>query len=391
MQPPQITVGMVGLGLAASAHIEGYERHPQASVVAVCDSDEERARCWAARHNIPKVYGDYETMLADPEISLVDIATPTYLHAPMTQRAAAAGKHVHCEKPFCCSVAEGLAACDAVRRNGTKLVVGETYVFLTSHVKARELIAAGEIGRPMQVRLRHGGWCERPQPSIDTGPADRSWRVDPQGSGGGHYPWLFDHAVHFFASAEYFMLDVPISEIYAVRGGSGGDSESIGAAHDPYTSAEVDIPIITWSHVDQNRQGVWMRAERLNHKYDYVNGFSTTIIGETGVIEVLGEGGGQLFENGEPQHLVLHRQGKPTLCFRFDEGGDAVWDSDICYYTQGHANQIHHLIGSILTDTEPRYTGEHGVHAVRCTLAAIRSANEGRPVRIDEIGEDATA
>ena len=114
------------------------------------------------------------------------------------------------------------------------------------------------------------------------------------------------------------MLDVPISEIYAVRGGSGGDSESIGAAHDPYTSAEVDIPIITWSHVDQNRQGVWMRAERLNHKYDYVNGFSTTIIGETGVIEVLGEGGGQLFENGEPQHLVLHRQGKPTLCFRFD-------------------------------------------------------------------------
>ena len=187
------------------------------------------------------------------------------------------------------------------------------------------------------------------------------------------------------------MLDTPISEICAVRGGSVRGSESAGAPHDPYTSAEMDIPIITWRYVDEERQGVWMRAERLNHKYDYANGFRTTIIGETGVIEVLGEGGGQLFENGEPQHLVLHRQGKPTLCFRFEEGGDAVWDSDICYYTQGHVNQVRHLIDSILTDTEPRYGGEHGVHAVRCTLAAIRSASEQQPVGIDEIAKDDTA
>jgi len=391
MQPPQLTVGIVGLGLAASAHIEGYERHPRAKVVAVCDSDEERAGSWAARHKIPKIYGNYESMLADSEISLVDIATPTFLHAPMTQAAAEAGKHVHCEKPFCRGMAEGLAACDAIQRNGTKLVVGETYVFLTSHVKARELIAAGEIGRPMQVRLRHGGWRERKQPQIDTGPADRTWRVDPENSGGGEYPWVFDHAVHFFAVAEYFMLDAPISEVYAVGGGSVSRSESVGATHDPYTSSEADIPIITWRYVDEERQGVWMRAERLNHKYDYMNGFSSTIIGDTGAIEVLGEGGGRLFENGQPQHLVLHRQGKPTLCFRFDEGGDAVWDSDICYYTQGHVNQIHHLINSILTDTEPRYGGAHGMHAVRCTLAAIRSANERRPVRIDEIAQDDTA
>ncbi len=391
MQPTQIRVGIVGLGLAASAHVEGYERHPRAKVVAVCDSDEERAKIWAARHNIPRVYADYQSMLADPEISLVDIATPTYLHALMTRAAAKAGKHVHCEKPFCRGMAEGLAACDSVKRNGTKLLVGETYVFLASHVKAHELIAAGDIGRPMQVRLRHGGWRERTQPRIDTGPADRTWRVDPASSGGGKYPWIFDHAVHFFAVAEYFMLDTPITEIYAVRGDSGSRSESAGAAHDPYTSAEVDIPIITWRYVDEDRQGLWMRAERLNHKYDPMNGFSSTIIGETGAIEVLGEGGGQLFESGQPQHLVLHRQAKPTLCFRFDEGGDAVWDSDICYYTQGHVNQIHHLIDSILTDTEPRYGGEHGVHAVRCTLAAIRSANEQRPVRIDEIAQDDTA
>ena len=87
-----------------------------------------------------------------------------------------------------------------------------------------------------------------------------------------------------------------------------------------------------------------MRAERLNGKYDYMRVFSTTVIGEKGMIEVLGEGGHNLLWEGCQQHLVLHRKGRRTLCFRFDEGGDDIWESDISYYSQGHANQVHHLI-----------------------------------------------
>ena len=83
-------------------------------------------------------------------------------------------------------------------------------------------------------------------------------------SGGGVYPWIFDHAVHFFASAEYFALDETIAEVYAVKA-AGGASGS-GAAHDPYAAAEVDIPLITWKYQDESMQGVWMRAERLNGK-----------------------------------------------------------------------------------------------------------------------------
>ena len=67
-----------------------------------------------------------------------------------------------------------------------------------------------------------------------------------------------------------------------------------------------------------------MRAERLNGKYDYMHGFSTTIIGDRGMIEVLGEGGHNLLWNGEQQHLLLHREGEETRAFRFDEGGDDV-------------------------------------------------------------------
>lgn len=309
----------------------------------------------------------------------------------MTQQAAEAGKHVHCEKPFCRSVGEGLRACEAAERHGVKLVVGETYVFLSSHRKARELVAAGEIGRPLQIRQRHGAWLARAHPRIPTGPQDRRWRVHPEQSGGGAYPWIYDHAVHFFATAEYLMLDTPIAEVYALVASAPGSTRREGAAHDPYVTAEVDIPIIAWRYADPACQGVWMRAERLNGKYDYMRGFCTTVIGERGMIEVLGEGGHNLLWNGQQQHLLLHREGRETQCWRFDEGGDDVWESDICYYSQGHINQVHHLITCILEDREPRYSGRDGVHAVRCTLAAIRSAQEGRPVRLEEIEADYTA
>ena len=106
---------------------------------------------FASEHGIETVYTSYEEMLREAPINTVDIATPTFLHPSMTRQAAEARMHVHCEKPFCRSVAEGLEACDAVKRNGVKLVIGETYVFITSHMKARELIDAGEIGRPLQI------------------------------------------------------------------------------------------------------------------------------------------------------------------------------------------------------------------------------------------------
>jgi predicted dehydrogenase len=109
------------------------------------------------------------------------------------------------------------------------------------------------------------------------------------------------------------------------------------------------------------------------------------------MIEVLGEGGNNLLWNGEQVHLVLHREGRDPLTFRFDEGGDDIWESDISYYSRGHVNQVHHLIDSIISGAAPRYGAADGVRAIRNTLAAVRSAREGRRVGVEEISPDYTA
>ena len=92
MKPEKIQVGMVGVGLVFTSHLKGYLSHPQAEVVAVCDVDTERAEQFAEKYSIPEVYSSYEEILNNADINTADIATPTFLHIPMTIKAAEAGK-----------------------------------------------------------------------------------------------------------------------------------------------------------------------------------------------------------------------------------------------------------------------------------------------------------
>jgi hypothetical protein len=73
-----------------------------------------------------------------------------------------------------------------------------------------------------------------------------------------------------------------------------------------------DIPIMTWTYDDPACQGIWMRAEALNCKFDPMYGFSLSVIGDKGMIEVFGEGSGDLQWQGKDVHLVLHRKDKET-------------------------------------------------------------------------------
>jgi predicted dehydrogenase len=395
MRIDKVKVGLVGLGMVCESHIRAYAANPAAEVVAVCDLDAPRAQAIAAKYGIPRTCTSFDALLADPEVNTVDITTPTILHAPMALAAARAGKHILCEKPFCLTLAEGQAAIDAARAAGVSLMVGESYIFMTSLQKARALVEAGAIGRPQQMRQRFGSWVERPGALATDRPLTdhhRGWRMDTTRAGGAGFPWMFDHCVHFFATAEYLMGS-RIREVYALNSDigwmhAGGHHVDQAEAHVYRPEAAGDIPIIVWSHEDPACHGVWTRAEALNGKYDPLFGFSLSLIGDRGMIEVLGEGGRGLTWNGAPVHMILHRKDGPTQTFRFDEGGDDIWQSEVSYYSRSHFNEIDDFVDALVHARPPRHTGEDGLRDVRTTMAAICSAREGVPVRVADVTDD---
>ncbi|MGN0184541.1 MAG: Gfo/Idh/MocA family protein [Aristaeellaceae bacterium] len=389
MKLESVKVGLVGLGLVSEAHIKAFLSHPGAEMVAVCDLDAQRAGAVAAKYGVRKIYTDYAEMLKDDEINLIDICTPTFLHTRMVIQAAEAGKNIQCEKPFCLTLADGERAIAAAKAHGVRLAVGESYRFMTSMMKARELIDAGEIGKPTQMRQRFGEWVEKNGVLDDreTTELHRGWRMNSERAGGNGFPWMFDHCVHFFTAAEYLMGESRINEVYAVMADNAWmHRESRDKVNLSLHGNDLgDITMITWSYEDPACKGVWMRAEEVNGKYDYMKGFSVIIIGDKGMIEVLGEGGSDLQSEGKDVHLVLHRKDGSVQTWRFDEGGDEIWQSDISYYSHAHINEIHGLVDSLLSGAPLPYSGEDGLRDVRTTLAAICSAREKLPVKVAEV------
>src|SRR5262249_7434716 len=113
---------------------------------AIAARDPNRARAFAAKHNIPKVHESYEALLADDDLDAIYNPLPNGLHGLWTLRALDAGKHVLCEKPFTANAAEAQTVADATASSG--LVVMEAFHWRYHPMAARmlEVIASGELG-----------------------------------------------------------------------------------------------------------------------------------------------------------------------------------------------------------------------------------------------------
>ena len=133
--------------------IPGMQQSHNSEITAIASRDLARAQQAAAAHNIPKAYGSYEELLADPEIDAVYIPLPNDLHVPWSIKALEAGKHVLCEKPIGLDVAEVHQLIAA--RDRTGLHVAEAFMVAVhpQWLRTRELIRQGAIG---DLRLIQG-------------------------------------------------------------------------------------------------------------------------------------------------------------------------------------------------------------------------------------------
>ncbi len=103
----KLKVGVIGLGIGYG-HILEYGSHPDAKVVAICDCNDVKLNEIGSEIGIRRRYTDYEEMLDREKLDVVSVATPNYLHAPMTIKALDAGCHVLCEKPMAMDAGEAV-------------------------------------------------------------------------------------------------------------------------------------------------------------------------------------------------------------------------------------------------------------------------------------------
>ena len=137
--------------IATEKVIPGFRRSPRSEVLGIASREDGRAREVAARLGIPRAYGSYEAMLADPDIDAVYNPLPNHLHAEWTIAAARAGKHVLCEKPLALTADEAQGMVDACRAAGVLLMEAFMYRQHPSWLAVRDLVRSGRIGRLQAV------------------------------------------------------------------------------------------------------------------------------------------------------------------------------------------------------------------------------------------------
>lgn len=151
-----IRTAICGCGsISKFRHAPEYAENPHVKLVGYYDAVPERAKELADKFG-GKVYDTAEALLTDPDVDAVSICTSNKYHCEYTVLASNHGKHVLCEKPMAMSVPEGEAMIKAARDNGKMLMIAQNQRLAPAHAKAKQLVAAGEIGKILTFRTIFG-------------------------------------------------------------------------------------------------------------------------------------------------------------------------------------------------------------------------------------------
>lgn len=194
-----LRVGIIGCGnVALNFHLTAYQALPDRYVVAgLADPTPERLELGRVAAGLESVQAhlDANDLLRRDDIDVVDICTPQHLHRDLAVAAAAAGKHILCEKPIAAVPADAAAMVAAAADAGVVLTVVQNYLFFPETIALRRLIDSGELGEIKSVSVDMLGVVDSPGAA---GYAPR-WRHDPASSGGGvlmdmlHGVYLAEH------------------------------------------------------------------------------------------------------------------------------------------------------------------------------------------------------
>ena len=331
-----IRCGLLGYGGAFNmgrGHSGWIDATPGLKTVAMCDIDPERVA--AAKEELPDLEGYFsnlDDMLVMPDLDLVVIILPHYLHAPMALKCLRAGKHVILEKPFCINVDEANAMIETARENERMLTVFHNRRWDGDYVTIQDVIRRGLIGEVFHIECG-GGNYRRP---------GTWWRSDKAISGGVMYDW----GAHFID----WVLNLVPSKVTQVTG---------------------DFQKRVWHHVTNEDHGeVYIRFENgvtADYMISHIAALARPkwrIMGTKGAIETI---------DGDKLRVVSHSSGIRQ---------DSVVEITLERYgsTQFYRNIADHL----LLDEQLAVTPESARRVIAVIEAAERSSDLGASVPLAE-------
>jgi myo-inositol 2-dehydrogenase/D-chiro-inositol 1-dehydrogenase len=330
----RLGLGVIGAGRIGRIHAENAARLPGTRLVAIADPCFDRAReaadaCGGIATTEPQAVLDH------PEVDAVLVCSSTDTHAPLLEAAAAAGKHVFCEKPLDLVPARIASALAAVERAGVLLQVGFNRRFDANFARIAAGVRAGEIGRPEMLRIT----SRDPQP-----PPLEYVRV----SGG----MFLDMTIHDFDLAR-FLLNDEIVEVHAA--GTVLVDPGIGDAGDIDTAAVLlRFASGALGCIDNSRRAVYGYDQRAE-----VLGASGCLVAANVASDRVSrwDAGGQ--SETRPLHFFVER------------------------YRDAYRAELAAFVASVHSHATPPVTGRDGLQATRVAIAAQRSLAESRPVAVE--------
>jgi predicted dehydrogenase len=390
----KVNVALIGQGFMGRSHsnawgqVNKFFKPPvQAVMHTVFGQPEENPAVFAANWGWQNAATDWEAVVRSPDINLVDVVTPNYMHAPVAKAAIAAGKPCACEKPVAGSLADARAMVEAARKAGVKTFVWFNYRRCPAVGLAHQLIKQGRLGQIRHVRAAYlQDWAGDDVPLL--------WRFDKNLAGSGAHGDLNAHIIDVTrfvtgqeiveisgAIAETFIKERPLPAGVAAGGIAAGRSGTAGKG--PVTVDDTVLFLARFSG------GAVASFEAARQATGNQNRNTFEINGTKGSVKFDFERMNEL----QYYDATLPRAVQGWSTIMCTHGGDhpyvANWwpDAHIIGYEHGFTNQAYDIL-RVLGGQEPTLPipdFNDAYQTQRVLEAALLSATERRPVKLDEV------
>ncbi|MBQ7895773.1 MAG: Gfo/Idh/MocA family oxidoreductase [Oscillospiraceae bacterium] len=342
-----LRIGVVGCGkIAQVRHIPEYAANPNCELCGYFSPNATRAHEMAMRYG-GKVYETAEELFADPMIEAVSICAANYAHAELTIKALEAGKHVLCEKPMAVTLEECEAMLAAAEKSGKRLMIAQNQRLAKAHVKAKQLIDSGAIGKVISfaTTFGHGG----PE-TWSISPGKDTWFFDKKRAAMGA---MADLGIHKTDLLRYLLSQdvVKTTARLCTLDKKGPDDQLIGVDDNAFCIYEMS--------------GGAFGTMTASWTYYGAEDNSTKIYGTKGIMKIY----------DDPAHSIVVIDA---------DGGTKYYDVE---QIQTNDNQtasgtIDEFVAAVRENRESIFDASDVIKSMKAVFASIKSAEEGKTVEV---------